>query len=180
MLKSFLIFGWGLLCHLSRTKRSLATYRSDSWRYVFRLKADAVVNAAYRQLVGGDGVDGTIRLAAGSQLRKECAIPGGCPTGLAKIPRGYQLSAKYVIHAVGSVWHGGDKIESKLLASCYRSCLEFAAEYQLTLMVFPVLSCGVYSFPANRPPGWQERRSDFLEVVSAAIAADLSAPIVAI
>ena len=117
---------------------------------ITKQQVEAIVNAANNSLLGGGGVDGAIHRVAGSELLEECRKLKGCPTGEAKITRGYQLPAKWVIHTVGPVWRGGDYKEDECLARCYQSCFAIIEKCQLKIVAFPSISTGAYRFPLER------------------------------
>jgi len=144
-----------LLMNNQRVISRIAVVEGD----ITRQAVDAIVNAANTTLLGGGGVDGAIHRAAGPELLEECRTLGGCPTGQAKITKGYRLLAKWVIHTVGPVWQGGSHGEAELLASCYRSCFALVEQNAIRSVAFPSISTGAYRFPMERAAGIAAKES---------------------
>jgi O-acetyl-ADP-ribose deacetylase (regulator of RNase III) len=150
---------------------------------IVTLEVDAIVNAANTSLLGGGGVDGAIHRAAGPDLLVECYTLGDCPTGQARLTHGYRLPARYVIHAVGPVWHDGKRSEAKLLASCYQWCFRLATERGVRSIAFPAISCGAYGYPISdaaliavrETRQFLEKANDFEKVVFSCFGDDVFA-----
>lgn len=144
---------------------------------ITELAVDAIVNAANSSLLGGGGVDGAIHRAAGPQLLEACRAVGGCPTGEARITPAFQLTAKWVIHAVGPVWHGGNRGEAGLLEQCYRHVFELAVQHGVSTIALPAISTGAYGFPKQQAAQiavtvMRDYEPRFAEIIACCFSAD--------
>ena len=144
---------------------------------ITRLDVDAIVNAANSSLLGGGGVDGAIHRAAGAELLTACRPLGGCPTGKARITPGFRLKARWIIHTVGPVWHGGEQNEPELLQACYENSFALALENSARSIAFPAISTGVYRFPKEVAAeialeSMQAASDDFEKIVACCFSAD--------
>jgi len=144
---------------------------------ITRLDVDAIVNAANASLLGGGGVDGAIHRAAGPELLAACRLLGGCPTGEARITPGFRLKARWVIHTVGPVWHGGGQNEPELLRACYENSFALALENSARSIAFPAISTGVYRFPKDVAAeivleAMQTASDDFEKIIACCFSAD--------